>query len=94
MVHVVIYEAFVGPIPEGWTVDHLCYVPRCCNPNHLEAVTRAENSRRIRRIKAQVQQTHCKRNHAFTPENTRLYRGERHCRECKRLHNHGLIHDF
>jgi hypothetical protein len=26
--------------------------------------------------------THCKRGHEFTPENTRLYAGRRHCRAC------------
>jgi hypothetical protein len=33
-----------------------------------------------------VAQTRCKRGHAFTPENTRIYRGKRCCRECGRLH--------
>ncbi|WP_327123744.1 hypothetical protein [Streptomyces sp. NBC_01727] len=28
--------------------------------------------------------THCKRGHAFTKENTRVYRGERYCRACAR----------
>lgn len=28
------------------TIDHLCGVPLCCNPRHLEAVTIAENLRR------------------------------------------------
>lgn len=40
------YEAFVGPIPDGLTIDHLCRVTRCVNPAHLEAVTHAENVRR------------------------------------------------
>ncbi len=40
------YELLVGPIPDGLHLDHLCRVPRCCNPLHLEPVTQAENSRR------------------------------------------------
>ena len=32
-----------GPIPDGWTVDHLCRRPACVNPAHLEAVTHREN---------------------------------------------------
>jgi hypothetical protein len=41
--HRVTYEAFRGPIPEGLDLDHLCRNHACCNPFHLEAVTRREN---------------------------------------------------
>lgn len=37
---------FVGPIPEGLHLDHLCRVRRCVNPAHLEPVTQAENNYR------------------------------------------------
>ena len=40
------YEAFVGPIPEGLSLDHLCRNTLCVNPSHLEPVTHAENMRR------------------------------------------------
>lgn len=40
------YEILVGPIPEGHDLDHLCRVPACVNPDHLEPVTRSENLRR------------------------------------------------
>lgn len=40
------YQALVGPIPEGLVLDHLCRVPACVNPTHLEPVTVAENTRR------------------------------------------------
>lgn len=42
-VHRAAYEAFVGPIPDGLDIDHLCRNRRCCNPEHLEAVTRRTN---------------------------------------------------
>lgn len=54
------YEHFVGPIPEGLTIDHTCHTEdlscpggpcdhrRCVNPDHLEAVPHATNSRRGR----------------------------------------------
>ena len=32
--------------PVGFELDHLCRVPRCVNPEHLEPVTHAENMRR------------------------------------------------
>ena len=35
-----------GEIPTSWEVDHLCAQPRCCLPEHLEAVTSEENRAR------------------------------------------------
>lgn len=40
------YERFVGPIPEGLTIDHLCRNRRCVNPEHLEAVPHRTNTLR------------------------------------------------
>lgn len=42
------YEAAWGDIPEGLVIDHLCRVPWCVNPAHLEAVTQQENTLRGR----------------------------------------------
>jgi hypothetical protein len=46
--HRVSYGLLVGPIPDDLELDHLCRVTRCVNPEHLEAVTHAENMRRAR----------------------------------------------
>ena len=46
MVQRYVYENLVGPIPEGYVLDHLCRVRCCCNPAHLEPVTVQENTRR------------------------------------------------
>lgn len=40
------YQTYVGEIPEGLQIDHLCRVRRCVNPDHLEAVDGATNTRR------------------------------------------------
>src|SRR5229473_3334209 len=40
------YEEFVGPIPSGLEIDHLCSNIKCVNPDHLQPVTHQENQRR------------------------------------------------
>lgn len=40
------YLELIGPIPDGFHLDHLCRVPACVNPSHLEPVTPLENTRR------------------------------------------------
>jgi hypothetical protein len=40
------YEREHGPMPDGWQVDHRCYVRSCVNPAHLEALDPEEHSRR------------------------------------------------
>lgn len=47
LAHRVIYEFLVGPVPKELDLDHLCRNKPCCNPAHLEPVTRGENNRRM-----------------------------------------------
>ncbi len=49
--HRYFYERFIGPIPEGLQIDHLCRVRHCVNPSHLEPVTNRENQMRGARAK-------------------------------------------
>jgi len=44
--HRVFYKKYKGEIKEDEVIDHLCRNHRCINPNHLEAVSWAENARR------------------------------------------------
>jgi hypothetical protein len=82
--HRVAYEAERGPIPDGLTIDHLCRNKRCSNPDHLEAVTFAENTRRENAQRPVA--THCPRGHEWTPANTYSQsNGRRTCRACRRM---------
>jgi len=46
MAHRLAWELMVGPIPQGFALDHRCLNKLCCNPAHLECVTMEENWRR------------------------------------------------
>lgn len=87
------YEAFIGPIPPGMHLDHLCRNPPCVNPAHLEPVTPGENVRRGHSItNTHARKTHCKWGHPFDEQNTRLHRNVRHCRTCSRIRGSRYYH--
>lgn len=85
--HRLAYMLLVGPIPEGLQLDHLCRVPACCNPSHLEPVTASENVRRGTAADYWRSKTHCPRQHPYDEANTRVDKqGRRFCRTCAREH--------
>lgn len=84
----VAYELFVGPIPSGLTLDHVCHMTgncaggnqcrhrRCVNPAHLQAVTMGINLQRGW-WPAMRYRTHCVEGHLLEGES-----GNRRCRIC------------
>jgi len=78
--HRLAYEAVVGPIPKGLTVDHKCGVTSCVNPSHLQVMTMLDNCL----LGSKAQNTHCPKGHPFSEENTFWIKTSRSCRICKR----------
>lgn len=80
------YERFVGQIPDGLHLDHLCRNPKCVNPGHLEPVTCQVNVLRgISVFAKNAKKTHCPKGHPlFLRRNGKRTSGRR-CRECERI---------
>lgn len=80
------YEHFVGPIPDGYVIDHLCKVTLCVNPAHLEPVTQRTNLHRSDTFQARnTAKTHCPAGHLYDEANTRIKRARRgNRRVCKK----------
>lgn len=85
LAHRAVYTEWVGPIPEGLTIDHLCRVRACVRPDHLEAVPMRTNILRGEGATAKhARQTHCKRGHPLVGEHVYLSpNGHRRCRTCQ-----------
>lgn len=100
MAHRMAHILFIGPIPDGFDVDHKCHwwdksctsgdhCPHraCCNPLHLQAVSKKINSSMVRFSNAL--KSECPQGHPYTEENTYLYvhkgkNRQRMCRTCNR----------
>ena len=81
--HQALYQFFVGPVPDGLELDHLCRVRPCANPLHIEAVTHTENVLRGDHHKRRL--THCPAGHPYSGDNLYINpSGRRLCRECRR----------
>jgi len=106
--HLAAYILTYGPVPAPLVLDHICHTRACdlgdscphracCNPKHLEPVTRTVNVHRSRaylnmrvahatRIQQLRALTHCKRGHPLTEDNIRYTKlGGRDCLTCKRI---------
>jgi HNH endonuclease len=90
LAHRVSYAVYKGPIPEGLSLDHLCRVRHCVNPDHLEPVSTRENvARGISCFAVNLRRTKCVNGHALDGENLYIVRREkgrteRRCRACAR----------
>ncbi len=81
--HRLMFHWFKHPLPNDLTIDHLCKNRRCLNPDHMEAVTIAENVGRA------VKRAYCKRGHPQTAKNryTAPGSGQTRCKPCIKVRN-------
>lgn len=80
--HRVMYEQRRGPIPDGQTIDHLCRIRSCVNPDHLEIVSMRENILRGESQSAKdARRTYCLHGHLL---DGRRSNRKRYCRTCAR----------
>jgi hypothetical protein len=85
------YELWIGPIPEGLELDHLCRVRHCVRPDHLDPVTGKINQERSPVSPAGIngRKTKCIRNHELSGDNLFVdSQGKRQCRICMRIRKH------
>lgn len=91
VVHLILWEADRGPVPDGYELDHTCETTGCANLDHLEPVTRSENCRRRHTQNGYTKGTlgpregngslaHCEANHPEGCWYTRPSTGKGYCR--------------
>lgn len=73
------WEHFVGAIPEGMTIDHLCTNKLCVNPEHMEVVSGATNASR-----RHGNRVFCPKGHSMADAYVRPDGDGRQCRSCIR----------
>ena len=72
--HRIAFSKSKGDIPDGLTIDHLCRTRNCVNPDHLEAVTLAEN------LERKNDYSHNISHHKHTAKGK--------CPDCYKIYNH------
>jgi hypothetical protein len=78
--HVVSYEVFVGQVPSGLELHHVCQNTLCINPEHLVPVSHSENMRHRKDSGLPT----CRHGHIYTEETTFINsKGRRECRVCR-----------
>lgn len=87
LAHRFAYIAFVGEIPDDYTIDHLCRTRNCVRPSHLDAVPHIVNVQRglnqVHPVKVSAANRYCRRGHWLDEANTYNDRaGSTRCRQC------------
>jgi HNH endonuclease len=89
--HRLIYSLLVGEISKYLDLHHICRNKACCNPDHLEAITKKDHPfEDVSLFVKNLLKTHCPKGHEYTPDNTYITspnkshpNGGRSCRTCQ-----------
>lgn len=77
------YELFVGAVPDGMKVAHLCSTRHCVNPTHLICASQKTLNLTADNMAAKnAQKTHCPKGHALEGDNLVKKAKGRACRIC------------
>lgn len=84
--HRLAFEFYKRPLLPGETIDHLCRNTSCVNPDHLDATSNGDNSRRspFTITGANIRKTHCPQGHSYFEHGYFDAEGFRKCRPCVR----------
>ncbi len=84
LAHKMMYELFVGIVPDGHKVAHLCSTRYCVNPSHLICDTSANLNKTADNAAARnARKTHCNQGHPLSGDNlVTVNRNTRRCRIC------------
>jgi hypothetical protein len=86
--HRATWTATNGPVPDGMTLDHICCVKRCVQPEHLRVLSMEANGRRGNRGVEAAIEGECLNGHGPMTRKERTMRGRRitvpHCLQCDR----------
>ena len=80
LAHVKSYELYVGEVPEGKVLDHICKNTFCVNPEHLEPVTQWVNMQRS----THATKTHCIHGHPYSDGMEIYVRNDIHGKQYRR----------
>lgn len=89
LAHRIAFILLCGEIPAGMTLDHLCRIRACVNPDHLEPVTQSINTKRgaspvvLQGRAAKKRGDICRHGHSLDDAYVRPS-GHRECRTCRR----------
>jgi hypothetical protein len=83
-----IYELARGKIPNGVISHHICENPWCVNPWHIKLMPRSAHLHLhgVTGDNHQAKKTHCPAGHPYDALNTYVYKRDRLCKACRKVH--------
>lgn len=81
--HKLFYLLLKGNYDNDLELHHECHNTSCVNPDHLKPITHEEHAKLTPNPSTlNSQKKYCGRGHAFTKDNTYIYRRTRNCKMC------------